>query len=97
MKYRRGPGLPPAARGTANLASCNGEGTTGATVGLSGRSPSLVKMKNETRRLMAVFCEESVCELVAAEEVTNEELLELDVDLLVPAALENQITAANAA
>ena len=28
--------------------------------------------------------------------MTNEELLELDVDLLVPAAMENQITAANA-
>jgi Glutamate dehydrogenase/leucine dehydrogenase len=59
--------------------------------------PSLMKMKNETRRLMAVYCEESVCELVDADDVTNDELLELDVDLLVPAALENQITAANAA
>jgi glutamate dehydrogenase (NADP+) len=28
--------------------------------------------------------------------ITNDELLELDVDLLIPAALENQITAANA-
>src|SRR4029077_11758748 len=31
-----------------------------------------------------------------AKEITNEELLELPVDLLVPAALENQITARNA-
>jgi glutamate dehydrogenase (NAD(P)+) len=30
------------------------------------------------------------------QEITNEELLELDVDILVPAALENQITSANA-
>jgi len=30
------------------------------------------------------------------EEITNEELLELDVDILVPAALENQITSSNA-
>ena len=58
--------------------------------------PSLVKMKNETRRLVAVYCEGSVCELVDAQNVTNEELLELDVDLLVPAALGGQITAANA-
>jgi glutamate dehydrogenase (NAD(P)+) len=31
-----------------------------------------------------------------AEEITNEELLELDVDVLIPAAIENQITKANA-
>jgi glutamate dehydrogenase (NADP+) len=58
--------------------------------------PSLVKMKNESRRLRAVYCEGSVCELVRADTISNEELLELDVDLLVPAALENQITGANA-
>jgi glutamate dehydrogenase (NAD(P)+) len=38
----------------------------------------------------------SVVEFPAADSVTNEELLELDVTVLVPAALENQITAANA-
>ncbi|MDE1832968.1 MAG: Glu/Leu/Phe/Val dehydrogenase [Candidatus Micrarchaeota archaeon] len=31
-----------------------------------------------------------------AEKITNEELLELDVDILIPAAIENQITNANA-
>ncbi len=31
-----------------------------------------------------------------AEKITNEELLQMDVDVLIPAALENQITAANA-
>ena len=59
--------------------------------------PSLVYMKNEARRLEAVYCDGSVCEAVEASQVTNEDLLELDVDLLIPAALENQITAANAA
>jgi glutamate dehydrogenase (NADP+) len=59
--------------------------------------PSLVKMKNETRQLVSVYCEGSVCEFVEAEPVTNSELMELDVDLLVPAALEGQITAGNAA
>lgn len=39
----------------------------------------------------------SVVGFADAESVTNEELLELDVDVLTPAALENQITAANAA
>ncbi|MGH9243251.1 MAG: Glu/Leu/Phe/Val family dehydrogenase [Acidimicrobiales bacterium] len=58
--------------------------------------PSLIKMKDETRELRAVYCEGSVCELVPGDRVTNAELLELDVDLLIPAALEDQITIDNA-
>ena len=58
--------------------------------------PSLIYMKNESRRLQAVYCDGSVCEAVDAEVISNEELLELDVDILIPAALENQITDANA-
>ncbi len=38
----------------------------------------------------------SVVGFEAADTVTNTELLELDVDVLIPAALENQITAVNA-
>lgn len=57
---------------------------------------SLIHAKNETRRLRAVYCEGSVCEAVEADSITNEELLELDVDVLIPAALENQITRDNA-
>lgn len=37
----------------------------------------------------------TVMELEGAENLTNEELLELDVDVLIPAAVENQITAEN--
>lgn len=59
--------------------------------------PSLVQFKNETRRLDAVYCQGSVCEAVPARRVTNDELLGLDVDVLIPAAMEDQITAANAA
>ena len=58
--------------------------------------PSLIHGKNETRRLQAIYCEGSLCESVDAEAITNEALLELDVDLLIPAALENQITSENA-
>jgi len=58
--------------------------------------PSLIHVKNESRKLAAVYCEESVCEVVEADTITNEQLLELDVDLLIPAALENQITKENA-
>ncbi|MGH9156240.1 MAG: Glu/Leu/Phe/Val family dehydrogenase [Acidimicrobiales bacterium] len=59
--------------------------------------PSLMKMKNETRQLRAVYCEGSVCEMVEADVVSNSELLELDLDILIPAALEHQITGENAA
>ncbi len=58
--------------------------------------PSLIQQKNASRKLQAVYCQGSVCELVPAETITNEALLELDVDLLLPAALENQISASNA-
>jgi glutamate dehydrogenase (NADP+) len=45
-----------------------------------------------------VYCEGTVCNLVDGHEtISNEDLLTLDVDILIPAALENQITAANAA
>ncbi len=59
--------------------------------------PSLIHFKNELRQLKAVYCEESVCEMVDAETITNAELLELDVDMLIPAALEGQITSENVA
>lgn len=56
---------------------------------------SINQFKQENKKLEAVYCEGSVCESVESQRITNEELLELDVDLLVPAALENQITADN--
>lgn len=58
--------------------------------------PSLIQAKNETRQVRAVYCDGSVCEAIKADTITNDELLELDVDLLIPAALENQITSDNA-
>jgi glutamate dehydrogenase (NADP+) len=57
---------------------------------------SIDKVKQESRQLKAVYCEGSVCETVEHESISNRQLLELDVDLLVPAALENQITKENA-
>ena len=38
----------------------------------------------------------SVGKIPGAQEITNEELLEMDVDVLIPAALENQLTEMNA-
>lgn len=58
--------------------------------------PSIIHVKNNSKELQAVYCEGSVCQLVDATKITNEQLLELDVDLLIPAALENQITHENA-
>ncbi len=58
--------------------------------------PSIRKVKNQSRKLQAVYCEDSVCESVEAQSITNEELLELPVDLLLPSALEDQITGNNA-
>ncbi|CAN5718701.1 glutamate dehydrogenase [soil metagenome] len=59
--------------------------------------PSLMQQKNESRELKAVYCDGSVCENVDATEISNAQLLELDVDVLIPAALEGVITADNAA
>ncbi|NER84988.1 MAG: Glu/Leu/Phe/Val dehydrogenase [Leptolyngbya sp. SIO1D8] len=60
--------------------------------------PSLQQFKASTRSVQAVYCEGTVCSLIDNHvALTNEDLLTLDVDILVPAALENQITAANAA
>jgi glutamate dehydrogenase/leucine dehydrogenase len=43
------------------------------------------------------YCVGSVCDVKKAKRITNEELLELPVDILVPAALENVLNASNAA
>ncbi|PZV08137.1 MAG: glutamate dehydrogenase [Leptolyngbya sp.] len=59
--------------------------------------PSIQQFKTSTRSLKAVYCEGTVCNIVNDHAVlTNDELLALDVDILIPAALENQITAENA-
>ncbi|STX28561.1 leucine dehydrogenase [Legionella beliardensis] len=58
--------------------------------------PSIIHAKNTFKQIRAVYCEDSICQMVAATHLTNNELLELDVDILIPAALENQITKENA-
>lgn len=52
--------------------------------------------KQSAGKVEGVYCESSVCELIEHQKITNAELLELDVDLLVPAALEGVITPENA-
>ncbi len=58
--------------------------------------PSIIKTKNDSRQVKAVYCDGALCTAVPADTVTNAELLELDVDILIPAALENVITDENA-
>jgi glutamate dehydrogenase (NADP+) len=58
---------------------------------------AIKQYKLEHKNISALYCENSVCSIVEHKVITNEELLSLDVDVLIPAALENQITAENAA
>ena len=58
---------------------------------------SIYEDKQRTRLVRAVYCEQSVCEIVEHDAISNEELLELDVDILIPAALEGVITENNVA
>ena len=57
--------------------------------------PSIRQYKLSSKGMKAVYCQDTVCNIVEHASLTNQELLALDVDILVPAALENQITEAN--
>lgn len=57
---------------------------------------SVTEHKNQSREMKAVYCHDTVCSIVEHQVISNQELLALDVDVLIPAALENQITQANA-
>ena len=59
--------------------------------------PHLIQVKNTTKRLQAEHGAEPGTTTQATERITNEALLGLPVHILVPAALEDQITEANAA
>ena len=52
------------------------------------------KKKNGT--LAGCYCHGSVCDLTGGKQISNEELLELPIDILIPAALESVITGKNA-
>ncbi len=73
--------------------------------------PRAIELKRQRASVSDVYTTRSVCDCpvcgcaechcnaqdgASGDVITNENLLELDVDILVPAALENQITAANA-
>lgn len=56
----------------------------------------IYRHKQEKNTLTSVYCDDAVCSKLDHQELTNGELLELPVDVLVLAALENQITDENA-
>lgn len=57
--------------------------------------PSIRQYKASGNGVKAVYCKSSVCNIVEHEVLSNQELLALNVDVLIPAALENQINEAN--
>lgn len=69
----------------------------GAIYSADGLDPDPIwQHKHKTRELKGmVYCDASVCEESEAEQLTNDELLALDVDVLVLAAMENAITERN--
>lgn len=62
-----------------------------------GLNPTLtLECKQKKGMLSGCYCVGSVCDLRKGRKITNEQLLELPVDILIPAALENVITGKNA-
>lgn len=55
-----------------------------------------IRCREEKGRIAGCYCVGSVCDLSYGEQITNEELLEMEVDILVPAAVESVITEQNA-
>ncbi len=56
-----------------------------------------LECKKEKGQVAGCYCKGSVCDVKYGRPITNEELLELPVDILVPAALENVINGQNMA
>ncbi len=55
-----------------------------------------LECKQKFGNIQECMCTDEQCHISLGQKITNSELLELDVDILVPAALENVITAENA-
>jgi len=63
-----------------------------------GLNPKLTLVcKEKSGRIADCYCVGSVCDIQHGKTITNDEFLNLDVDILVPAALEGVIHKANAA
>jgi glutamate dehydrogenase (NAD(P)+) len=72
--------------GSSIIAVCDSKGGVCCKVGIDPAAAYACKTQTS-----------SVCNVPGMEPISNEELLELDVDILIPAAIENIITEKNAA
>jgi glutamate dehydrogenase (NADP+) len=69
----------------------------GAAYVPEGLNPELtMKCKKEHGTLSGCYCNGTVCDLKKGKLISNEALLELDVDILIPSALEGVLTSENA-
>jgi glutamate dehydrogenase (NADP+) len=57
---------------------------------------SIARIKKEQGQILGYYCHGSVCDVLPHDQLSNEELLEQECDILVPAALENQLHKDNA-
>lgn len=63
----------------------------------NGLNPAkTLECKEQTGRIDECPCDDAKCDIALGKKISNDELLELSVDVLVPAALENVLTEENA-
>ena len=70
----------------------------GAILSMAGLDPEMIWTHKRARHELKsmLYCDATVCEEAEHTTLSNQELLELEVDVLVLAAMENQITVENA-
>jgi len=76
------------------VAASDSKGAIHSRLGL--HADSMMKHKKHEGMIDGIYYKGSVCEEIEHSHISNQEMLELDVDILIPAALENQITQDNA-
>lgn len=64
--------------------------------GLNMNPKNVMAMKKKEGKIAGCYCAGTVCDCQNFELISNEQLLELDVDILIPAAMENAINKKNA-
>lgn len=83
------------ARGYRVVAVSDSKGGVYVDTGLNPEKT--LQCKRDTGEVSKCMCTDDKCDITNGKPLSNEELLELDVDVLVPAALENVINKDNAA
>ncbi|MEA3323299.1 MAG: Glu/Leu/Phe/Val dehydrogenase [Patescibacteria group bacterium] len=68
----------------------------GAIISKNGKGINPYKVFERKQEKGAIYCDKSVCDMDEYAGATNEDLLVMDCDVVVPAAIENQITQENA-